>query len=48
VVVEIGEWQQGADVDECGRVEEQIDNVGKDGVFGLAIKVTTAVRVNDG
>jgi hypothetical protein len=41
VVVEVRERDQGADVDERGRVKEQVDDVGKDSVLGLSIKVTT-------
>jgi hypothetical protein len=42
VVIERREGQQGTDVDECGTIEQQIDNVGEYSVFRLLIEVATA------
>jgi len=44
VVVELIEGKDGSDVDESGGVEEQIDDVGKVGLFGLFVEESTAKR----
>ena len=43
MVVEGRERQQGANVDERGAVEEQIDDVGEDRVFRLLVKVAADI-----
>lgn len=37
-IVEIGEWDDGTNVDESGTIEQQINDVGENGVFGVFVK----------
>jgi hypothetical protein len=37
-IVKIGEWDESADVDECGAIEKQIDDVGEYCVFGILVE----------
>lgn len=41
VIVELVERKDGSDVDESGSVEEQIDDVGEVGLFGLFVEEPT-------
>lgn len=41
MVVEVGEWYQGAHINERSRIKKQIDDVGEHGIVGLSIEVTT-------
>lgn len=43
MIVKIREREESADVNESCRVEEQIDHVRKDGIFGLTIEITTII-----
>jgi hypothetical protein len=37
-IVEIGEWDESANVDESSTIEEQIDDVGEHCVFGILVE----------
>ena len=37
-IIEIVEWDDGTNVDECGTIEQQIDDVGEHGVFGIFVE----------
>jgi hypothetical protein len=39
-IVEIVKGNDGADIDECSAIEQQIDDVREHGVFGILVKET--------